>query len=152
MTQPRTVIHRRVDLAKANRNPAVIFRLPTGWAMMNEEQVTPGSCQFLPDPVVQDLNSMDKNLREQFLMDMVIVGDAVMESTDAYTINYEIMGRADEPLHVNIFPRYKNEPENSSKMPAWFYYETEKKLPPRFNPERDKELMMKIANFIKSHL
>jgi diadenosine tetraphosphate (Ap4A) HIT family hydrolase len=143
------MIHRRVDAAKANRNPAVVCRVPSGWVVMADEQITPGYCLLLPDPVVQDINSLDREDRVQFLTDMVLVGDALMEVTDAYLINYEIMSNTEPALHAHIFPRYKSEPEQYRKMPAWFQYEIEKKLPPRFDAERDKELMKKIANSLE---
>ncbi len=152
MTQPRTMIHRRVDAARAKRNPAVVCQVPSGWVVMGDEQVTPGYCLLLPDPVVADLNAMDAEARRRFLDDMVIVGDALLEVTDAYRINYEIMGNTSPALHAHIFPRYMSEPENIRKMPAWYSYQVEKKLPPRFDPERDKPLMKKIANSIQSRL
>jgi diadenosine tetraphosphate (Ap4A) HIT family hydrolase len=149
MTQPRTMIHRRVDAAKAKRNPAVVCQVSSGWVVMADEQVTPGYCMLLPDPVVSDINSMDREDRIQFLSDMVLIGDALMEVTDAYRINYDINNNADPALCAHIFPRYKSEPEQYLKMPAWFYYEVEKKLPPKFDPERDSALMKKIANVIQ---
>ncbi len=152
MTQPRTMIHRRVDAARAKRNPAVVCRVPSGWVVMGDEQVTPGYCLLLPDPVVQDLNSLDGDKRIQFLSDMVLIGDALMEVTDAFRINYEILGNTEPALHAHIFPRYMSEDEKYLKLPAWFYYEVEKKLPPRFDPARDEELMKKIANSIMGKL
>jgi diadenosine tetraphosphate (Ap4A) HIT family hydrolase len=149
MTQPRTSIHRRVDAAKTNRNPAVVCQVSSGWVVMADEQVTPGYCMLLPDPVVSDINSMDREDRIQFLSDMVLIGDALMEVTDAYRINYDINNNADPALCAHIFPRYKSEPEQYLKMPAWFCYEVEKKLPPKFDAERDSALMKKIANVIQ---
>ena len=152
MMPQRTIIHRRVDAAKTKRNPAVICQLPSGWVVMADDQVTPGCCQLLPDPVVQYLNSLDNDSRAQFLCDMALVGDAIMEVTDAYSIHYEILGNADLALHANIYPRYMSEPEQFRKLPAWYYYELNKRMPPGFDAERDKELMRKIANSIQSKL
>jgi diadenosine tetraphosphate (Ap4A) HIT family hydrolase len=152
MTQPRTMVHRRVDAARFKRNPAVIFQMPSGWLIMTEEQYTPGCCQLLPDPVVQDLNSLDKEGRVQFLSDMVIIGDAIMEVAETYCINYEIKGGVETSLYADIMPRYKFELEKYQKLPAWFSYEIEKKLPPRFELERDQEMMKRIANSIQGKL
>ena len=152
MTQPRTPVHRRVDAAKAKRNPAVISDVPSGWVLMSDEQYTPGCCVLLPDPVVDDLHAMHEDIRLQFLADMAMVGDILMEVTDSYTINYEIRGGADTSLFAEIIPRYKSEPEKYQKTSARFYYEAEKKLPPGFDAERDKELMKKIANYIQMKL
>lgn len=152
MTQPKTMIHRRVEAARAKRNPYVVCQVPSGWVVMADEQVTPGYCLLLPDPVPTDLNSMQGDARIRFLEDMVIVGDALLEVTEAYRINYEILGNTDPALHAHIFPRYMSEPEKYRNLPAWFYYEIEKKIPPKLDPERDRGLMRKIANAILSKL
>ena len=149
MTQPRTMTQRRVDAARAKRNPAVVFQVPSGWVVMADEQYTPGCCLLLPDPVISDINSMDENSRLQFLADMVIVGDALMEVTGAYCINYEIRAELEPALYARIIPRYKEEPEQYRKTSAWFQYEAEKRLPPSFNLERDKDLMRKLANSLE---
>lgn len=152
MTQPRTIVHRRVELARAKRNPTVVCQVPAGWVVMADEQYTPGYCLLLPDPVVTDLNSMNADARREFLEDMVLIGDALLEVTDAYRINYEILGNTSPALHAHIVPRYKSEPENLRKKPAFLYYEVEKKFPPRFDPERDGPLMRKLSNAIQSRL
>jgi diadenosine tetraphosphate (Ap4A) HIT family hydrolase len=152
MTQPRTMIHRRVDAARTNKNPAVVCQVPSGWVVMGDDQVTPGYCLLLPDPVPMDLNCLDGEARIRFLNDMVLIGDALLEVTEAYRINYEIMGNTEAALHAHIFPRYMTEPEQYRRMPAWFAYELEKKIPPRFDLERDKPLMKKIANSIQGRL
>jgi diadenosine tetraphosphate (Ap4A) HIT family hydrolase len=146
------MIHRRVEAARAKRNPYVVCQVPSGWVVMGDEQVTPGYCLLLPDPVVPDLNSMHTDARARFLHDMVIIGDALLEVTDAYRIDYEIMGNTEAALHAHIFPRYMSEPEQNRKLPAWFYFERDKKIPPRFDPEKDKALMRKIANAIQSKI
>lgn len=152
MTQPKTAVERRVEAARAKRNPAVVCQVPSGWVVMGDEQITPGYCLLLPDPVVPSLNSMDETDRTHFLNDMVTIGDALLEVTEAYLINYEIMGSTDPALQAQVFPRYRTEDEKYRKLPAWFYYETAKKLPPKFDAERDGALMKKIANSIKSRL
>jgi hypothetical protein len=40
--------------------------------------VLKGYCLLLPDPVVPHLNAMTMNMRQQFLSDMTILGDAVL--------------------------------------------------------------------------
>jgi diadenosine tetraphosphate (Ap4A) HIT family hydrolase len=152
MIEAKTIVHRRVELARAKRNPTVVCQVPAGWVVMSDEQYTPGCCLLLPDPVVTDLNSMNADARREFLEDMVLVGDALLEVTDAYRINYEILGNTSPALHAHIVPRYMSEPENLRKKPAFLYYEVEKKFPPRFDPERDAPLMRKLSNAIQSKL
>jgi diadenosine tetraphosphate (Ap4A) HIT family hydrolase len=152
MIHPKNMIERRVEAAQAKRNPAVVCQVPSGWVVMGDEQITPGYCLLLPDPVPPSLNHLDEADRIRFLNDMVIIGDALLEVTAAFRINYEIMGNTEPALHAHVFPRYMTEPEKYRKLPAWFYYEVEKKLPPKFDAERDSALMKKIANSIKSRL
>lgn len=151
MTEAKTMIQQRVEAARAGKNPTVICRVPSGWVVMGDIQYLPGYCLLLPDPVVKDLNTLDKKTRAQFLKDMVIIGDALLEVTDAYHINYEILGNTEPALHAHIFPRYMSEPEHLRKIPVWSY-EREKMPLEKFDAARDNELMQKIAAAIKQRL
>jgi diadenosine tetraphosphate (Ap4A) HIT family hydrolase len=146
-----TMIHRRVAAARAGTNPTVICRVLSGWAVMGDVQYLRGYTLLLPDPVVPDLNALDKKARIRFLDDMVIIGDALLEVTGAYRINYEILGNSEPALHAHIFPRYMSEPEKLRKIPVWSY-EREQIVSPKFDPEQDKELIQQIAAAIKKRL
>jgi len=114
-------IAERVALARGGRNPYVIARLPSGWAVMGDVQFLPGYCLLLADPVVPSINDVSFEARTQFLHDMVRIGDALLEVTPAYRINYEILGNAEPELHAHIFPRFMSEAADSRRKPAWFY-------------------------------
>lgn len=144
-----TLIHRRVEEARLGKNPAVICRLPSGWLVLGDRQVTPGYSILLPDPVLQDLNVLSMEHRTAFLRDMSIVGDALLEVTGAYLINYEILGNSERALHAHIVPRYEDEPEEQRRRPIWFMGMDNA---PKFDPERDQELMQKLANSIQRRL
>jgi diadenosine tetraphosphate (Ap4A) HIT family hydrolase len=111
----------RVAEARAGTNPSVIARLPSGWAVIGDVQFLPGYCLLLADPVVPSLNDLSLPARAQFLEDMVRIGDAILEATDAFRINYEILGNSEPELHAHIFPRYASEPEERRRMPVWLY-------------------------------
>ena len=111
----------RVAAARAGTNPSVIARLPSGWAVIGDVQFLPGYCLLLADPVVPSLNDLSLQARAQFLEDMVRIGDAILETTDSFRINYEILGNSEPELHAHILPRYVSEPEERRRMPAWFY-------------------------------
>lgn len=111
----------RVALARAGTNPRVITKLPSGWAVIGDVQFLPGYCLLLADPVVPSLNDLSHAAREQFLQDMVRIGDALLAATDSFRINYEILGNSEPELHAHIFPRYLHEPDDRRRMPAWFY-------------------------------
>jgi len=115
------LIKDRVELARRGSNPNVICRLRSGWAVIGDVQFLPGYSLLLPDPVVPSLNDLGDEARACFLLDMALIGDAVLEATGARRINYEILGNTEPELHAHMFPRYADEPEDRRKMPAWFY-------------------------------
>ena len=146
-----TLIHQRVEAARAGTNPTVICRMPSGWAVLGDVQFLRGYSLLLADPVVPDLNALDEGQRARFLLDMTILGDALLEVTEAYRINYEILGNTEAALHAHVFPRYMSELEDLRKGPAWLY-DREFRLAVKFDAERDKELMQHIAQAIRRRL
>ena len=145
----KTLIHERVELARAGTNPTVICRMPSGWAVLGDAQFFAGYSLLLPDPVVPDLNALGPDERRQYLYDMTVIGDALLEVTDAYRINYEILGNLDPALHTHIFPRYKHEPEGYVKGPV-YYYPREQRASRPFDAERDRDLIQHLSEVIRS--
>lgn len=127
----------------------VICRMPSGWAVLGDTQVTPGYTVLLPDPVVPDLNALSLEERLAYLRDMTIIGDALLEVTGAARLNYEIQGNSERALHAHIVPRYAEEPEEQRRRPIWF---SDLSQAPKFDPEHDKELMSRIAEVIQKRL
>lgn len=146
-----TLIHERVAAARAGINPTAICRMPCGWAVMCDVQFLRGYSLLLSDPVVPDLNALDRERRAQYLLDMVTIGDALLEVTGAFRINYEILGNLDPALHAHIIPRYLTEPENLRQGPA-FFYDKDFRNSIKFDFERDQELMTQIAAAIQARL
>lgn len=143
-----TIIHQRVEAARAGTNPTVICRMPSGWAVLSDVQFLRGYSILLPDPVPPDLNALDFQKRSEYLLDMTILGDALLEVTGAFRINYEILGNQDAALHAHVFPRYMSEPEALRKGPAFFYDAAFRNSVP-FDYERDKDLMRQIAEAVR---
>ena len=144
-----TSIHQRVALAHAGKNPSVICRMDSGWVVLGDTQVTSGYTILLSDPVVPDLNALSLEDRVAFLRDMSIIGDALLEVTEAALINYEILGNTDRALHAHIVPRYADEPDDRRRKPIWF---SDLDKAPKFDQERDRELMDRIAQAIQKRL
>jgi diadenosine tetraphosphate (Ap4A) HIT family hydrolase len=138
-----TLISERVAQARAGASPYVICRMTSGWAVMGDVQFLPGYSLLLPDPVVSSLNDLTGPARAQFLADMALLGDAVLEATQAMRINYEILGNTEPELHAHVFPRYASEPEERRRMPVWLY---DWKSAPKFDPEKHGEVMAKIGD------
>ncbi|MGI4790545.1 MAG: HIT family protein [Janthinobacterium lividum] len=144
----KTLIDERVEQARAGTNPTVICRMVSGWAVLGDAQFLSGYCLLLPDPVVPDLNALDADARRQYLYDATLIGDALLEVTEAYRINYEILGNLDPALHTHIFPRYKYEPDEYLKGVVHHYPREQRSLRP-FDPERDHALMQDLADAIR---
>src|SRR3984893_17209643 len=117
--EPETVIHTQVAAARDGRDPRVIARLYSGWAVFGERQFVRGYALLLPDPVVPDLNSLGARERIAFLSDMSRLGDALLKVTGAARINYAIFGNQEAALHAHVIPRYVDEPEALRGTQPW---------------------------------
>lgn len=144
-------IQERVDTARAGTNPTVICRVPSGWVVLCDTQFLSGYCILLADTVVASLNDLSRLKRAEFLSDMVTVGDALLEVTNSYRINYAIAGNTDPYLHAHIVPRYMSEPEELRKGLPWSHPHSERDSL-LFDYERDKPLMDRIKQAIESRL
>jgi len=109
--EPQTAIHTQVQAAREGRDPSVIARLYSGWAVFGERQFVRGYALLLPDPVVPNLNALGARERIAFLSDMSRLGDALLKVTGAVRINYAIFGNQEPALHAHVIPRYNDEPE-----------------------------------------
>ena len=139
----------RVETCRSGTNPALICPLPSGWVVLCDMQFLRGYCILLADPVVADLNALNQQQRARFLCDMALVGDALLEVTGAYRINYAIMGNSDPFLHTHIVPRYMHEPEELRKGLPWSYPKDVINARPS-DPQSDQDLIRKIALAIQA--
>jgi diadenosine tetraphosphate (Ap4A) HIT family hydrolase len=106
-----SAIHRMVAQCRAGDYATAVAQVPCGWVVLGERQVFPGYCLLLPDPVVGDLNALDGGDRLQFLTDMAMVGDVLIEALGATHINYAMFGNVEPALHAHLFPRHRLEPD-----------------------------------------
>jgi diadenosine tetraphosphate (Ap4A) HIT family hydrolase len=116
-----TAIHQQVEAARRGELVRVIKRLQSGWAVLGDPQITRGYCLLLPDPVVPHLNSLTDESREQFLLDMTALGDAILAVTGAQRINYEILGNVEPALHAHVIPRHASEDAALRKQAVWLH-------------------------------
>ena len=120
-TEPVTAIHTQVVAAREGRDPRVIARLFSGWAVFGERQFVRGYTLLLPDPVVPNLNALGARERIAFLSDMSRLGDALLKVTGAARINYAIFGNQEPALHAHVIPRYADEPDTLRTAQPWAY-------------------------------
>ena len=146
-----TTYQERLEAARSGTNPAVVCPVASGWVVLCDMQYLRGYCILLADPVVESLNHLDSRQRVQYLGDMALVGDALLEVTGAYRINYAIAGNTDPFLHAHIVPRYLDEPEKFRKGLPWSYPRgTMHAL--KFDAERDQDLMHQLESAIRKRL
>lgn len=143
---PMTAIHRDVEALRAGGEPRLIARMPSGWAVMGREQLLPGYCLLLPDPVVAHLNDFSGDARACFLEDMARLGDAVLAATGAVRINYAVFGNLEPALHAHVIPRYADEPEEFRTKPYWSY---DLSSAPAFDAAVHGELMGRIRDWLR---
>ena len=143
------MIPSRIEAARKGENPTVICPMPSGWAVLCDWQFLPGYTILLADPVVADLNALPAEQAALFLRDMRIIGDALLEVTDACRINYQILGNLDPFLHAHVCPRYQWEKLELRRGPTAFY---DKAKGPAFDFQRDKVLMAAMRNAISARI
>lgn len=141
------LIEARVELARRGENPYVIARVPSGWVVIGDVQPLPGYCLLLADPVVKSLNSLDRAGRIQYSLDMIRVGDALLQVTSAYRVNYETWGNSEPALHTHIVPRYHNETLDKRRQPACISYSWADAR--RFDPELDGAFMARMRRLLE---
>lgn len=144
-------VSQQVEAARVGAEPALICRVSSGWVVLCTMQYLRGYCILLPDPVVPSLNDLTRQQRADYLCDMSMVGDALLEVTGAHRINYAIMGNSDQVLHSHIVPRYLTEPDEFRLNTPWSYPQVtmNDRL---FDPDRDRDLMLKIKDAIRKRL
>jgi len=141
----------RIETARSGTNPTVICRVPSGWVALADMQYLRGYCILLADPVVESINALDHQARARFMLDMSIVGDALMQVTESFRINYGMLSNADPYLHAHIVPRYMEEPEAIRRHLPWSYSKEHMASMP-FDLERDHALMEDLKQAIENKL
>ena len=137
--------------ARNGTNPTLITKMRSGFLLMGFQQFLPGYVVLFADPPAFSLNDLPLVERSNFLDDMAIAGDAVLCCTEAYRMNYEILGNKAPILHAHIFPRYMHEKEDYRTGPVWRYSQ-EIFNSAMFDKEKCHSLMESIQLEVKASL
>jgi len=113
-----------IQSAVRGENPTFLKQLKSGIVLFGYNQFLPGYCLLIAHPEVPSLNHLDMTKRSEFLIDMSILGDAIIKSCHPLRVNYSMYGNSSEFLHAHVFPRYEWEPEEYIKHPVWTYPES----------------------------
>lgn len=139
----------RIKSAQNGTNPMLIKEMTGGFLVFGDVQFLPGYCVLLPKREVNSLNDLSLEERESFLLDMSIVGDALLSVCGATRVNYDILGNTDNYLHAHIFPRYDWEEEERRKMPVWLYDKSNWSNPDKaYQEEKHGEIRSRIKNYL----
>lgn len=129
-------------------DPSFICRLSSGSVYLSQMQFLRGYCILMAEPQVESINSLSETDRTIFLTDMTKVGDALLEVTDAFRINYALMGNSDPVLHAHIVPRYQWEPEKIRKGLPWDHPDAYA-ASTRFDAGRDQGLVEELREILQ---
>ena len=133
-------------------NPMLIKELKGGYAVFGDVQFLPGYCVLLPKKEVNSLNVLTLEEREQFLSDMSVLGDAIIQSCTPIRVNYDILGNTDNFLHAHVFPRYEWESEERKKMPVWLYDSSNwHNKETSYNPIKHDEIRNSILEYLNKN-
>lgn len=142
----------RIESAKNDTNPMLMIETNGGYAVFGDTQFLPGYCVLLPKKNVFSLNDLTLEEREAFLLDMSILGDAIIKVCNPIRVNYDILGNTDKFLHGHVFPRYEWESEERKKKPVWLYDESNwfdcEKL---YDENKHKEIRENITQYLKDY-
>src|SRR3982074_2613814 len=97
-------IHRMVAAAREGREPRVIARLYSGWALFGERQFLRGYSLLLPNSIVSSLNALNSKERTTYLQDVARLGNAVLKLAGTARIIYAILVNQEPALHTHVIP------------------------------------------------
>jgi len=140
----------RIGSAQRGENPTVMVKMKSGFAVIGDVQFLPGYCVLLSDSQANSLNSLSLEERKNYLLDMTLIGDAIIKVCNPLRINYSTLMNLDHYLHTHIEARYNWEPDENIKRPTYFYpKEHRSKEEFQYSDEKFGKLKDDIANMIK---
>ena len=86
----------------------------------------PGRCVVTLHRHATELFDLSPALRSAFADDVSAAAQAIKLATNAFKMNYEILGNADPHLHCHLIPRQQDEPNPT--LPAWLHPEAQTEL------------------------
>ena len=111
----------RIGSCERGENPTLLVKMKSGFAVIGDHQFLPGYCLLLGSPKVPSLNELPMEARKQYLIDMTLIGDAIIQACNPLRINYSTLMNSDHYLHTHIEARYEWEPDEYKSKPTCFY-------------------------------
>ncbi len=137
----------RIGAAERGENPTTLLRMRSGYAFIGDSQFLPGYCVLTAVPQVDHLSDLPFEKRGAFLLDMSLLGEALMAVCAPRRVNYEVLGNTDAYLHAHVWARYAWEPAEFIGGPVWRYPREQRSAPEHaFNPQTHGVLKQRIAD------
>ena len=111
----------RIGSCERGENPTFMVKMKSGFAVIGDNQFLPGYCVLLGYPKASSLNELPIEARTQYLIDMTLIGDAIIQVCKPLRINYSTLMNLDHYLHTHIEARYDWEPDEYISRPSYFY-------------------------------
>ncbi len=107
----------RLQELSEGKNPRLVLKMRSGFAVMGDNQFLPGYCLLLAYPQVEQLIELPEKQRHAFLEDMSLLGEAIDRVTESKRINFAMYGNVDPFLHAHVWPRYEWEVPEYATLP-----------------------------------
>lgn len=147
---PNVTPSERLEALNEGRNPALIGKMKSGFAVLGDTQFLRGYSLLLAFPQVEQLLDLEEEHRLQFLKDMADLGEAVKAATGCRRINFSIYGNLDPFLHAHVWPRYDSEPDALRTIPPLNYPAEIRNLTENaYDPEKHGPLQAQIALLLR---
>ena len=99
----------RINLIKTGENRYFVKELETGNIVFCDYQFYKGYTIFISKIHTHEPHLLDSKLRDLFLHEMALVGEAVYKTFNPQKLNYELLGNSDSHLHFHLIPRHKDD-------------------------------------------
>jgi diadenosine tetraphosphate (Ap4A) HIT family hydrolase len=87
----------------------IVAKLETSWVTMQESAPIRGYACLVSQAHVVELHDLPETAAMDFMRDVRRVSKALMDTTGAVKLNYEIHGNTIPHLHMHFFPRYRGD-------------------------------------------
>ena len=143
----------RIGSCERGENPTLMVKMKSGFAVISDNQFLPGYCFLLAYPQISSLNELSIEARQQYLIDMTLIGDAIIQVCNPLRINYSTLMNFDHYLHTHIEARYDWEPDEYKSGPSWFYPKEQRYIEKyEYNEQKYGELKLKITKALKNSM
>lgn len=108
----------RIRMIKEGKNPYFVRELETGYVVIGDHQHFKGYALLLYKEHVRELHELPFGVRNKFLEEMALTGEAVFRAFAPEKMNYELLGNGDVHMHWHLFPRRSGDTPKAG--PVWW--------------------------------